>query len=332
MKQILLVSLVLLLAVFLMPFIAMPDEPLLSGHAVVAEDGVPDVPGTTSSLEPPSPTPWNMGETPALPDKAPASSVSFDENTYVTVNISGVETELTLKEYLRGILAGETPASFPEEALKAQAVAARTFIMRKPDAVFCDDFAHCMAYSTNFDPRFDEAIAATDGEILVYDGEPILAVFFSTSSGKTENATDVWGGEYPYLVAVDSSGDEGAPRYIGTVTVMQDDFWKALGNLPRSDTPFGAINRSPSGGVLTIEISGTLIKGTEIRTLFGLNSTNFTVAMINGDIVFETKGFGHGVGMSQYGARAMALEGADYEQILTHYYTGARPERLEAAD
>jgi stage II sporulation protein D len=204
--------------------------------------------------------------------------------------------------------------------------------MRNPDAVFCDDFAHCMAYSTEFDTRFDAAIEATDGEVLTYEGEPILAVFFSTSSGNTENAADVWGGEYPYLVAVNSPGYEDAPRYSGMVTVTQDDFWRILGNLPRSDTPFGTIIRSPSGGVLTIEISGAEISGTEIRSLFGLNSTNFTVALIDGAVVFETRGFGHGVGMSQYGARAMALEGADYEQILTHYYTGTKLERLELGE
>jgi stage II sporulation protein D len=186
-----------------------------------------------------------------------------------------------------------------------------------------------MAYSTNFDARFDAAIDATNGEVMVYGGEPILAVFFSTSSGKTENAADVWGGEYPYLVAVDCFEAEDALRFSGTVTVTQDEFWMALGNLPRSDTPFGTITRSPSGGVLTIEISGAVIKGTEIRSVFGLNSTNFTVAMIGGNVVFETRGFGHGVGMPQYGARVMALDGADYEQILTHYYTGARLSRLE---
>jgi stage II sporulation protein D len=322
MKQIFLVSLVLLLAVFLLPFISLPDEPLLAMRAGVVGDGVPDIPSDqhddTRATETVAPIPEPV-----------VTVTSFDKNFYVTVSIGGVVTDMTLKEYLRGIMAGEVPASFPEEALKAQAVAARTYIMRNPNALFCDDYAHCMAYSANFDPRFDAAIEATDGEVLVYNDEPILAVFFSTSSGQTENAADVWGGEYPYLVAVDCIGGDGAPRSGGTVTVMQDEFWSALGNLPRSETPFGMIKRSPSGGVLTIEISGAEIKGTEIRSLFGLNSTNFTVALIDGDIVFETKGFGHGVGMPQYGARAMALEGYDYVQILTHYYTGARLERLE---
>lgn len=305
-----------------MPFIAMPDEPLLMGQA--AADIDPEPAATPVSI--PSPTPEPVTQQLA----ATRTSVSFDENAYVTVKISGTETELTLKEYLRGVLAGEVPASFPEEMLKAQAVAARTYIMRDPKAVYCDEPAHCMAYSKEFDPRLDAAIEQTDGEILVYDGEPILAVFFAASSGKTENAVDVWGGEYPYLTAVESAGEEDAPRFSGTVTVKVEDFWKTLDNIKPSDTPFGIIERTPSGGIIDIEINGVKVKGTEMRALFGLNSTNFSVAIIGGNVVFETKGFGHGVGMSQYGARAMALNGADYKEILTHYYTDTRLEKAES--
>lgn len=322
MKQIFLISLVLLLSVFLMPFIAMPDEPLLAGQA--ASEITPEPSATPTSV----PTATPELSVPSL--TATPASVSFDENTYVTVSIAGEETELSLKDYLRGILAGEVPASFPDDALKAQAVAARTYVMRDPDAVYCDKPAHCMAYSTDFDPRLDEAIEQTDGEIMVYDDEPILAVFFAASSGKTENAVDVWGGEFPYLTAVDSAGEDDAPRFNGTVTVKVEEFWKAFSDIKQSDTPFGEIERTPSGGVKTIEISGTKVKGTEIRALFGLNSTNFTVAIIGGNVVFETKGFGHGVGMPQYGARAMALNGADYKEILEHYYTGAQLEKVES--
>lgn len=305
-----------------MPFIAMPDEPLLAGQA--ATDIEPKPAATPVSIPSPSyePEAQQLTATPA--------SVSFDESTYITVKISGTETELSLKEYLRGVLAGEIPASFPEEALKAQAVAARTYIMRDPEAVYCDDPAHCMAYSKEFDPRLDAAIEQTNGEILVYDDEPILAVFFAASSGKTENAVDVWGGDYPYLTAVESVGEEDAPRFSGTVTVTVEEFWKTLDSIKPSDTPFGTIERTPSGGVIDIEISGVKVKGTEMRALFGLNSTNFTVAIIGGNVVFETKGFGHGVGMSQYGARAMALNGADYKEILAHYYTDTRLEKAES--
>ena len=318
MKQIFFVSLFLLLAVFLIPLAVIPDEPLISVPAVDGDDnGVPyeeAVPYPSPADDYPSPEPEE-------------ATASFDESIYVTVSISGAETDLTLREYLRGVLAGEIPASFPEEALKAQAVAARTYIMRDPDLLFCDDPGHCMAYSTGFDSRLDAAVEMTDGEVLVYDGEPILAVFFSAASGRTENAADVWGGEYPYLIAVDSAGDEASPRWSDTVTVAQDDFWAAV-DLPRSDTPFGTVTRTPSGGVSTIEIGGVEIRGTEIRRLFGLNSINFTAALIGGSVVFETKGHGHGVGMPQWGARAMALNGAGYGDILWHYYTDTRLERL----
>ncbi|MCL1820055.1 MAG: SpoIID/LytB domain-containing protein [Oscillospiraceae bacterium] len=323
MKQIILVSLALMLVLFLFPLAVMPDEPLLSGLALVETDELDDGDSehTSDYIVP-------FAEDSGTPPPEPEETLSFDANTYVTVIVNDEMTELSLKDYLRGVMAGEVPASFPEEALKAQAVAARTYIMRNPAATFIDDPSTCMAYSDKYDPRLDAAVENTDGEVLMYDGEPILAVFFSTSSGKTENAADVWGGEYPYLVAVDSIGEDDSPGRHASITVDLSDFWAALDGVAPSETPFGTVARTPSGGVSSIEISGVEVKGTELRALFGLNSTNFTVAIINGKVVFETVGYGHGVGMPQYGACAMALEGAGYEEILRHYYTGAEMAKL----
>jgi stage II sporulation protein D len=267
------------------------------------------------------------------PDTDPETEIereTFDNKTFINVIIGGRETTISLREYLRGVLLGEMPSSFPLEAVKAQAVAARTYVMHHPEAIYCDDPGHCMAYivpDENYPTVFDEALELTDGEIMVYEGEPILAVFFCTSGGMTENAADVWGGEYPYLIAVDSPDRSDANRYRGTVKVLASEFWKEIKEgypeIVEDKDPFGAIDRTSSGGVLAVEVSGVSVSGRDVRRMFGLNSTNFTVEAVDGEFVFETLGFGHGVGMSQYGALAMANDGAGYREILEWYYSGA---------
>ncbi|MBR5219050.1 MAG: stage II sporulation protein D [Clostridia bacterium] len=254
----------------------------------------------------------------------------------------GSVREVDVEEYLYGVLAGEMPASFHKEALKAQAVAARTYIVNKkqngetddvhPDADICTDSTHCKAWLSEeeiqsrmgadwektYGKKMHSAISETAGEIMVYDNEPIVAVFHSTGSGKTENSEDVWGGNLPYLRSVESPGDMTSPKFESEVTVTKSAFESTLG----VTADIGEVTHSQGGAVKSIVIGGKKWSGGEIRSLFGLNSSNFEIQQTDGEFVFHVKGNGHGVGMSQYGANAMAEEGASYDQILKTYYTG----------
>ena len=264
-----------------------------------------------------------------------AKDLGYDESTVVTVRLDGTEQELTLSEYLCGVLMGEMPASFPLEALKAQAVAARTYTLQRMEAggVLSDDPAECQAYcdpstaQEKFGDQWEEylgklqqAVAETDGEVMTYDGELISATYFSCSGGKTESAQAVWGGEIPYLVSVDSPGEEEASSYESTETVEMQTF---LETLDITEPSVGQTTYTDGGGVDTVEIGGKRFRGTELRELFGLRSTNFSMEITADAVTFLVYGYGHRVGMSQYGAKAMAENGSSYEEILTWYYTGA---------
>ena len=262
----------------------------------------------------------------------------------------GVET-VTMSDWLPGVVAGEMPALFEEEALKAQAVAARTYIMYSmgrekpahPEADVCDDPACCKAHSTDEAlrekwgesyeenmARVLEAVRSTDGEYMSYGGEVIQAVFHSSSAGRTEDSAAIWQAE-PYLVSVESPETaEDVPNYVTSVTVSPEDFRAAvLAVHPEAefgeDPAFwlGAAVRDASGRVESVDIGGAQVPGTELRTLFQLRSTAFTLDYTAEGFLFTVTGYGHGVGMSQYGANVMAEDGADYEEILTHYYPGA---------
>lgn len=272
-------------------------------------------------------------------------SVFFaDENNTRTMN---------LDEYLCGVVAAEMPASFETEALKAQAVAARSYAIYKknnpgnehPDAAVCTDFAHCKAYKSHhrmqqewggefakYFNKINGAVTATSGEILTYDGEVALAVFHSQSgSGRTENSSDVWGGNVPYLVSVESHGEENAPNFYSTAVFSFEEFTKKINDeFPdikiKSSDEIGEIEKSEGGSVKNITIAGVKISGKDIRKIFGLRSSCFKVIAEQESVKFEVSGYGHGVGMSQYGANTMAKEGYNYKQILTHYYSGTQIE------
>ncbi len=255
---------------------------------------------------------------------------------------------LPLEEYLYGVVAAEMPASFETEALKAQAVAARTYAVNRsrfpnkdhPDANLCADSAHCKAYlpPQELEEKFQTkpellekiklSVDNTNGEIAVYQGEPISAVFHSTSSGMTENARDVWGGDLPYLVSVVSQGEEASPRYTETKRFSKNELIQKINagekKVSFSENPknwFSGWEKNDSGSIKSVNLCGTKFKGTELRTLLGLRSTHFEITVAD-DISITTKGNGHGVGMSQYGANDMAKKGYTYEQILKKYYTG----------
>ena len=253
----------------------------------------------------------------------------------------GLLRQMELDSYLTGVLLSEMPASFPEEALKAQAVVARTYAGRRMeggkhgDAAVCMDPGCCQGYLSPEEylaaggsqadvDRLRAAVAGTEGLVLTYGGELIDATYFSCSGGQTEDAVAVWGQNVPYLQSVESPGEEDAPRYTDTITFTPDRF-RALTGCAGGGAPetwFGTVTYTEGGGVDTLELCGRVVTGKELRSLLGLRSTAFSVEVREGQIVIDTRGYGHRVGMSQYGARAMALEGADCAEILAHYYTG----------
>ncbi len=292
------------------------------------------------------------GQAAPAPSAEPESAAGGldSELSFTVLTANGVET-VTMSDWLPGVVAGEMPALFEEEALKAQAVAARTYIMYSmgrekpahPEADVCDDPACCKAHSTDEAlrekwgesyeenmARVLEAVRSTDGEYMSYGGEVIQAVFHSSSAGRTEDSAAIWQAE-PYLVSVESPETaEDVPNYVTSVTVSPEDFRAAvLAVHPEAefgeDPAFwlGAAVRDASGRVESVDIGGTQVPGTELRTLFQLRSTAFTLDYTAEGFLFTVTGYGHGVGMSQYGANVMAEDGADYEEILTHYYPGA---------
>lgn len=260
---------------------------------------------------------------------------------------------MNIEDYLTGVLCAEMPASFEKEALKAQAVAARSYAVYRienqsadhPDAAVCTDFAHCKAYkkienaqkdwgsdSDKYTEKIKQAVDETEGEILTYNGEVALAVFHSQSGGgRTENSSDVWGGDVPYLVSVESHGEENAPNFYSSVVVTFEEFKEkilAQNAQAKVATPqdIGESKISEGGSVKSITIGGIVFSGREIRTLFNLRSSCFKIFADEKSVRFEVTGYGHGVGMSQYGANTMAKEGFGYKEILTHYYSGTQIE------
>ena len=292
------------------------------------------------------------GQAEPAPSAEPESAAGGldSELSFTVLTADGVET-VTMSDWLPGVVAGEMPALFEEEALKAQAVAARTYIMYSmgrekpahPEADVCDDPACCKAHSTDETlrekwgesyeenmARVLEAVRSTDGEYMSYGGEVIQAVFHSSSSGRTEDSAAIWQAE-PYLVSVESPETaEDVPNYVTSVTVSPEDFREAVLTVhPEAEfgeNPafwLGAAVLDASGRVESVDIGGTQVPGTELRTIFKLRSTAFTLDYTAEGFLFTVTGYGHGVGMSQYGANVMAEDGADYEEILTHYYPGA---------
>ena len=265
--------------------------------------------------------------------------------------------DVPISNYLKCVVSAEMPADFEEEALKAQAVAARTYLYAHIEqaekgnvaeshngAPICTDSTHCQAYinkekrckswGQNADAYWDKisrAVDETAGQIMTYKGEIISAVFHSTSSGTTESAVDVWGSDIPYLKSVASAGDTESPKYQSDLTVSTEKYKrmidKEIEGTDWEKALFSNINRSDAGGIVTLDVGGITIKGTEFRSIFSLRSTNVELVEANGNVTMRVKGFGHGVGMSQYGADYMASQGSNYEDILKTYYTGIKIEQ-----
>ncbi len=263
--------------------------------------------------------------------------------------------EMDLGTYLVGVVRAEMPASFELEALKAQAVAARTYTLYKlqsggnhgEDANICTDHTCCQAYlneeaaRTNwgeqaaaYEAKVEGAVRETDGETILYGGVPILAVFHSSSPGLTRAAGEVWVNDLPYLQAVASpEAGERIPNYYSRIAFTAEELKAKLqAAFPEAELSGGMENwlKNPAadsaGSVGTVSVGGVTAKGTQVRTALGLRSACFTWEVQEGKMVFFVTGYGHGVGLSQYGASAMAAAGADYREILTHYYTGVTVE------
>ena len=265
------------------------------------------------------------------------------ENTQIYVKLlkdDKIEV-MSLDTYVFGVVLAEMPADFELEALKAQAVVARTYTCKKMEnpkhsnADVCIDSACCQAYMDEFSyllaggtneslQKVRSAVKATQSEVLKYDGELIEATYFSCSGGKTEDAAEVWGADVPYLQAVSSPGEEKASHYTDTVKFTAKEFANML-DISSEGSPgkwVENITYTEGSGVQTIVIQGKIFTGTEIRQKLGLRSTAFVISIAGNSVTVTTKGFGHRVGMSQYGADAMAVQGSLYQDILYHYYTG----------
>jgi len=296
---------------------------------------------------------------PELPSLQPKEELAVEQASIVVpVYISDRRetVELPLELYVRGVVAAEMPVDFELEALKAQAIAARTYVARRlasgaptdmppgaGHALVTDTVAHqayateeklrerwgFFAYARNID-KLTRAVNETKGLVLTYEGRPIEATFFSTSNGYTEDSELYWQEEIPYLRSVASPWDERyAPNYERETVFDYKSFYRSLGLPVRSAAPAIVLEeRSDSGRVLSVRIAGQRFSGREIREKLGLPSTDFVWEAADGRITFRTEGYGHGVGLSQWGANGMAKEGRSAEEILLYYYQGVRIEAL----
>lgn len=282
--------------------------------------------------------------------------VAYEYKQYNTIKLlhteSGEVEELGFDEYLYGVVSAEMPATFEIEALKAQAVVARTYTIyqmqnsgaKHEGANICDSYACCQAWISKEErlakweenekesnwQKIIQAVNDTEGKIITYEGNPINAFFHSNSGGVTESSVNIWGGiEYPYLKSVETSGEDGYSQYSSEVTFTREELINKIKetheNIEIDWSAEDAIQiqeYTDSGRVRTIKFGNTSVAGTEARTILGLKSTNFTISYQDEKIIFTVKGYGHGVGMSQTGADSLAKQGSGYEDIIKHFYTG----------
>lgn len=255
---------------------------------------------------------------------------------------------MDLEDYIRGVVLAEMPAYFEEEALKAQAIAARTYALRRatledrhPLGAVCADHTCCQAWISDEDyldsrggktdlDKIRQAVEDTAGLVLTYWGKLAETTYFSCSGGRTEDALAVWGEDIHYLQSVESPGEEHAADYEEEIYFTTEALSSALGQelTGQPDQWLGMVTRTEGGGVATMVIGGVRYSGTELRRLLGLKSTYFTVTTDEGGITVTTRGNGHRVGMSQQGADAMAAKGRQFDEILAYYYPGTVIDKL----
>lgn len=288
--------------------------------------------------------------------------ITYDYKKYTKIKLLHSSTkkieEIPIDEYIYGVVSAEMPASFEEEALKAQAVVARTYTLYKivnnnkkhGEADICDDFRCCQAWISKNDrfAKWEEknredywnkimnAVNSTQGKMITYEGKPINAFFHANSGGATESPINVWGGTgYPYLQTVATSGENTYKQYSSKVDVSQKEFEEKIKeehndfkiNFKEKDC-IKIEEHTDGNRVKIIKVGNLKLSGVEIRNIFELKSANFKVIMENENIKFEVIGYGHGVGMSQTGADSLAKQGKNYEEIIKHYYTGIKIEDI----
>ena len=288
-----------------------------------------------------------QNETPTSTSSVQAPPNDSTDEITVDVYLADEESviEMTLEEYIVCVVAAEMPYTFYTEALKAQAVAARTYCIYKlyngsthdHGAQVCSDYSHCAAFVTRDEllarygeqvtnsivTKISNAVKATEGQILTYNDEPILAAFHSRSYKYTESSLNVWGGYRPYLVSVPSPESDS----ISTVTLTDKQISELFSSSSAVECVTSVKNtltseKNDSGRQSYLAYNGMMVNAKLLRSLFGFRSTAFEYTRIDGGYVFTVHGYGHGVGMSQYGANEMAKNGSSYDEILTHYYTG----------
>lgn len=292
----------------------------------------------------------NKSAVPTIVEAAPTVSPELPENTETIAVFRTSESktvDMTMFEYVCGSVAAEMPLAYHEEALKAQAVACYTNALRLKNSQksgvngnisddtsvhqgYIDEQQRRKKWGNDFDKyeaKLQKVVKAVENQALYYNGELCVAAFYAISSGTTENAENIWGSPVAYLKSVDSSGDKLSPQYASTVTLTKDDFikhGKALGinSISSLKNAVKVTKKSSVGTVLSVTVCGENYSGEELRSVFSLRSPVFTVKTADDSVTFSVKGYGHGVGLSQYGADYLAREGKTYAEILQHYYTG----------
>ena len=257
----------------------------------------------------------------------------------------GKITEISVEDYIIGVVSAEMPALYEEEALKAQAVAAFTFASQRKnenaskeyditnnhtvDQSFINKEEMKEKWGEEYDTYYEKikkAVQAVSGYMVCFDKKPIVAVYHAISSGKTEDSKDIWGDEFPYLKPVSSEGDKLHKDYLSEVSFTAEEIRNKLSTETEFSGDesgyFGETKRTDSGVIKEISVCGKKLTGARIRTLLDLRSSNFSIEFKDGKYCFSVFGYGHGVGMSQNGANYMAKQGSNFKEILTHYYTG----------
>lgn len=294
----------------------------------------------------------NQFKTEEVSTKKTIDEEKFDYGEYTNIKLLHTDTgqveEINLDEYLYGVVSSEMPATFDLEALKAQAVVARTYTIyqirngkKHENADVCDSSFCCQAWISkeNRFARWEEgkqeeywnkivgAVNSTKGKFILYDGEPINALFHSNSGGTTELSINVWGGDFPYFKSVQTSGEQNYTSYSSEVIISKDDLIKRM--LEKysgfkidfaNSNSIEVLGRYDSGRVSKIRVGNTELSGVEARSIFELKSANFDFEIIDDNIKFKVVGYGHGVGFSQCGSDTLAKNGRNYQEIIKYYY------------
>ena len=273
------------------------------------------------------------------------NNIENEENSQTIVTVyrsNGDVLNINLEEYLIGVVAGEMPASFNIEALKAQAILARTYTLKSiknnkrltdtvSTQVYIDNIQMKSKWGNDYSKYYNkikDAVDSTKGMYITYNGDYIDAVYFSTSNGYTEDSKYVWGNDIPYLKSVESKWDIGTRNYTKVISKTYNEVSSILKEDINKDVIIENIERNNSNRVISITINGKKYTGVQIRTLFNLNSADFDIDITDNGLSFTTRGYGHGVGMSQYGANYLANQGKNYKEIIKYYYNGVNIKKL----